>query len=97
MSEVTSYASGFRGTYEHLLNALRHPTGGVTDRIVKAAAAEALERLIRIEAYARDVAETLNGGFIVCRRCGDQESTTDIDFAPELYAALGMKEVTHGH
>ena len=55
-------------------------------------AASEIERLHRIEVAARNVAETLNGGFVVCSRCGDQETTTDLDYARELYAALGIKE-----
>jgi hypothetical protein len=50
-----------------------------------------IERLRKIEKAARNVAETLNGGFVVCQRCGEQETTTDLDYAPELYAALGPK------
>lgn len=50
-----------------------------------------LERLRIIVAAARNVAETLNGGFLVCSRCGDQESTTRLDYARDLYAALGME------
>lgn len=38
------------------------------------------------------MAETLNGGFVVCQYCGEQETTTDLDYARELYAALGMEE-----
>jgi hypothetical protein len=55
------------------------------------AKAQEIERLRKIEDAARKVAITLNGGFIRCSTCGDQETTTDIDFADELYAALGMK------
>jgi hypothetical protein len=51
-----------------------------------------IERLRKIEKAARDVAETLNGGFVVCAGCGEQESTTDLDFARELYQALGVQE-----
>lgn len=51
-----------------------------------------LKRLRKIEACARKLAETLNGGFVVCQRCGDQETTTDLDYARDLYAALGIKE-----
>lgn len=47
-----------------------------------------IERLKRIEAAARNVANTLNGGFIVCQHCGEQETTTDMDYAQDLYAAL---------
>jgi len=53
------------------------------------AAADEIERLRRIETAAKSVANTLNGGFIACP-CGRQESTTDIDFAGDLYAALGI-------
>lgn len=84
------YKNGFLGTYAQLLNALNHPIGGVTDRLVKSAAAEAIERLITIESAARNVAGTLNGGFVRCERCGEQETTTDLDFSKELYAALAM-------
>lgn len=52
-------------------------------------AASEIERLRRIETAAKSVANTLNGGFIACP-CGRQESTTDIDFAGDLYAALGI-------
>jgi hypothetical protein len=53
---------------------------------------EEIERLRKVEAAARNVAETLNGGFIRCETCGDQETTTDIDFASDLYAALGIEQ-----
>lgn len=53
-------------------------------------AANEIERLRKIEAAARNVAETLNGGFVACS-CGRQESTTDLDFASQLYAALGIE------
>jgi hypothetical protein len=52
---------------------------------------EEIERLRNVETAARNVADTLNGGFVRCETCGDQETTTDIDFAAELYAALGME------
>jgi hypothetical protein len=51
-----------------------------------------LVRLCAIEAAARNVADTLNGGFIRCERCGEQETTTDIDYARELYAALQLPQ-----
>lgn len=51
-----------------------------------------IERLLKIEKAARNVAETLNGGFVVCQACGEQEATTDLDFARELYQALGVQE-----
>lgn len=54
-------------------------------------AADEIETLRKIEKAARDVAETLNGGFIRCQTCGDQETTTDVDYARELYAALGIE------
>lgn len=56
------------------------------------AAANEIERLSKVEAAARNVADTLNGGFIRCETCGDQETTTDVDFAAELYAALGVEK-----
>jgi hypothetical protein len=55
------------------------------------ACVEEIERLQTVATAARNVAETLNGGFVVCGTCGDQETTTDLDYAPELYAALGIK------
>jgi len=51
-------------------------------------AADEIERLLKIEAAARDLSESLDGGFVRCRRCGDQEDTTDLDFAPQLREAL---------
>lgn len=45
-------------------------------------------RLRRIEVAARDIANTLNGGFVVCQCCGDQETTSDIDYLKELNEAL---------
>jgi hypothetical protein len=56
---------------------------------IDAAIAAERERCVRIESAARLVAMTLNGGFISCD-CGRQESMTDIDFAADLYAALGI-------
>lgn len=53
------------------------------------AAADEIERLRKIEVAARDLSGSLEVGFVRCRRCGDQEDTTDLDFAPELRAALG--------
>lgn len=53
-------------------------------------AAAEIERLRKIEVAARDFAVTLRGGFIVCQRCGGQETTADMDGAQELYAALGI-------
>ena len=50
-----------------------------------------IARLRRVELAARNVAETLNGGFVVCSRCADQETTTNLDYARELYAALEME------
>lgn len=47
-----------------------------------------LERLEKIEAAAKNGSATLDGGFIRCETCGDQESTTDVDFAAELRATL---------
>ncbi len=44
---------------------------------------------------SRNVAETLNGGFVRCGICNAQETTTDIDFAPDLYAALGIKQADY--
>lgn len=52
-------------------------------------AADAIEWLQKIRLAAINVACTINGGFIACP-CGRQESTTDIDFAKELYEALGI-------
>lgn len=43
-TRVRTYADGFRGTLDQLLNALRHPSGSKTDRLVKLAAAEELAR-----------------------------------------------------
>lgn len=57
-------------------------------------AAAEIERLRKIEDAARNVANTLNGGFIRCASCGDQEDTTDVDFANDLYAALGITAAT---
>src|ERR1700734_3682195 len=74
-----------------VLARLRAPfTERPVGRLLDDAAAE-IERLRRVEAAARNVAETLNGGFVVCGTCGDQETTTDLDYAPELYAALGIR------
>jgi hypothetical protein len=53
-----------------------------------------LARLRAIEAAARNVADTLNGGFVLCENCGEQESTTDMDYARELYAALELPPQT---
>jgi hypothetical protein len=53
-----------------------------------------LIRLYAIEVAARNVADTLNGGFIRCERCGEQETTTDIDYARELYAALQLPQAS---
>jgi hypothetical protein len=47
-----------------------------------------IDRLREIEVAARNVANTLKGGFIVCENCGEQEDTTGIDYARELYDAL---------
>lgn len=55
-----------------------------------------IERLKRIEVAARNVANTLNGGFIVCQHCGEQETTTDMDYASELYAALAPAPIPQG-
>lgn len=52
------------------------------------------ERLRKIEAAARNLSDCLDGGFVRCRRCGDQEDTTDLDFAPELREALRINQQT---
>lgn len=49
-----------------------------------------IKELVSVYRAARDVANTLNGGFVACP-CGRQESTTETDFAPELYKALGVE------
>jgi hypothetical protein len=73
--------------------ALRAENGQL--RSVNAAQREEIERLRveiaelkKIEAAARMLSDSLNGGFVVCRRCGDQEDTTDLDFAADLREAL---------
>jgi hypothetical protein len=45
-------------------------------------------RLQRVVDAAAQVNMTLKGGFVVCAHCGEQEDTTDMDYAPELDAAL---------
>lgn len=70
-------------------------TGQTEGSHLRFEAAGEIERLRRIEAAARDVANTLNGGFIRCPICGAQETTTDLDFAPDLYAALGIEQADH--
>lgn len=52
------------------------------------AAADELDRLKKIEVAARDIENTITGGFVVCQKCGDQEDLTNIDFADDLRAAL---------
>lgn len=67
------------------------PVSEAFDEWERSQLVEELYRLRRIETAAQNIAETLNGGFVVCSRCGDQESTTQLDYARELYEALGMK------
>lgn len=37
---------------------------------------------------ARELSDSLNGGFVRCERCGSQEDTTDLDFAGSLREAI---------
>lgn len=55
---------------------------GLEDQLVK---------LLKIEEAAKNVANTLNGGFIRCGICSGQETMTDIDFAYDLYEALNIR------
>ena len=50
-----------------------------------------IERLRKIIIAARNLSDCLEGGFVVCENCGEQESTTDIDGAKELRVALGIE------
>lgn len=59
-----------------------------------AEARDEIRRLRKIEAAARNVANTLNGGFVACP-CGRQESTTDLDFTDDLYAVLGVEKADY--
>lgn len=52
---------------------------------------EVVKAFTPIREAALDLAKSLNDGFVVCQRCGDQETTADLDFLPELNAALGLK------
>ena len=61
------------------------------DTALMLAAADEIERLRKIETASRNVANTLNGGFVRCETCGSQETTTDTDFAYDLYAVLGIQ------
>lgn len=49
-----------------------------------------INTMVEVYRAARKVARTLNGGFVRCENCGSQEDTTETDFAPELYEALGI-------
>src|SRR3990167_4158874 len=53
--------------------------------------ADALQKAV-IDA-ARDLSNSLNGGFVRCENCGDQEDTTDLDFAPQLRKSLDRLDV----
>lgn len=57
-------------------------------RADNAVLAESVMVLGRIEAAARMLSDSLNGGFVRCSRCGDQEDTTDMNYAAELREAL---------
>lgn len=63
---------------------------GIHAAVVREAADE-IERLSVIENAARALGNSINGGFVRCEHCGDQESTTDLDFADALFAALGIE------
>ena len=58
-------------------------------RLFLADRAERIEAVVRA---AHALSDSLNGGFVRCARCGDQEDTTDLDFAPELRQALAALE-----
>lgn len=54
-------------------------------------AIEEIKRLRKIEVAATDLSLSLLGGFVVCECCGQQETTTDLDYAVELRRALGIE------
>ena len=63
---------------------LEHPS-----LVTMAKLAARVADLLRIEQAAINLSTGLQGGFIRCENCGDQESTHDIDDAKELRIALG--------
>jgi hypothetical protein len=49
----------------------------------------ALEKEIgRLRKALEEVRDTCRGGFVRCENCGEQESTTDLDFMPAVLDAL---------
>lgn len=45
-------------------------------------------RLNQVVETARNLRDSLSGGFVACSRCGEQEPTDDLDGLSELDAAL---------
>lgn len=58
---------------------------------VLSAYTDELARLRKIEEAAILLSDSLLGGFVVCEGCGQQETTTDLDYAKELRIALGRE------
>lgn len=52
----------------------------------------AFEKALPVIEAARALSDSLNGGFVRCSRCGDQEDTTDLDFAADLRVALAAHD-----
>lgn len=52
---------------------------------------EALE-ITNVLNTAKMLSDSLDGGFVRCTHCGEQEDTTDLDFAPQLREALARYE-----
>lgn len=54
-------------------------------------------RVTAVIEAARLLSDSLDGGFVRCMRCGDQEDTSDLDFAPELRKALAELDAIHSY
>lgn len=86
-------------TYEEvckILDLLRHanmiskPTIQEVSVVIETLVCERqkITKLWAVAEAASNVSNTLNGGKCVCSRCGNENDTTDFDFADDLRAAL---------